>query len=125
MRITTVKRVGLEIFKGLSFVPWTINYSTVFVPSLVDFPCPVLAPPYVHYPVGLAVLARIPNLGMTRLQPSHGKKKIANCMALPLAKFIRQLIFVSPLLCSCTAFVDCTNRPLCSSGIQSFFFLLS
>ena len=36
-------------------------------------------------------------------------------MALPLAKFIRQLIFVSSLLCSCTAFVDRTNRPLCSS----------
>ena len=41
-------------------------------------------------------------------------------MALLLAKFIRQLIFVSPPLCSCTAFVDCTNRPLCS-GDQLFY----
>ena len=39
------KNGGDEIFKRLSFVPWTINYSTVFVPSLVDFALPDLASP--------------------------------------------------------------------------------
>ena len=39
------KSAGDEIFKQLSFIPWTINYSTVLVPSLVDFARPVLAPP--------------------------------------------------------------------------------